>query len=139
MVDYGAEGWLWALFGLSQRIYADDRSVTNLNGTVQIPAPHTTRKNWGLMRLLACLIAASVYVWQEQMEFSFSKLQFVVFILGLSILSVQLCLFRRGTTRLQPPKLIAGALGFIGRHTLEIYAIELIVFELIVNVLDLET
>ena len=33
IVDYGAEGWLWALFGLSQRIYVDAKSVTNLNGT----------------------------------------------------------------------------------------------------------
>ena len=33
VVDYGAEGWLWALFGLSQRRYVDDKSVTNLNGT----------------------------------------------------------------------------------------------------------
>jgi uncharacterized membrane protein YcfT len=90
------------------------------------------------MRLLACLIAAAVYVWQEQIEFEFSQLQSVVFILGLGILSLQLCLFRRGTTRIQPPKLIAGALRFIGRHTLEIYAIELIGFELIVKVMDLE-
>jgi hypothetical protein len=27
MVDYGAEGWLWALLGLSQRIYVDQKSV----------------------------------------------------------------------------------------------------------------
>ena len=80
------------------------------------------------MRLLACLIAAAVYVWREQIEFSFSQLQFAVFILVLSILSLRLCLFLRGPTRIQPPKLIAGALGFIGRHTLEIYAIELIGF-----------
>ena len=78
------------------------------------------------MRLLACLIAAAVYVWREQLEFSFSELQFAVFILVVSILSLQLSLFRRGPTRIQPPKLIAGGLGFIGRHTLEIYAIELV-------------
>jgi hypothetical protein len=72
------------------------------------------------------------------MEFSFSQLQFAVFILVLSILSLRLVLFLRGPTRIQPPKLIAGALGFIGRHTLEIYAIELIGFELIVNLMDLE-
>ena len=78
------------------------------------------------MRLLACLIAAAVYVWREQIEFSFSQLQFAVFILVLSILSLRLCLFLRGPTRIQPPKMLAGVLGFIGRHTLEIYAIELI-------------
>ena len=90
------------------------------------------------MRLLACLIAAAVYVWREQIEFSFSQLQFAVFILILSILSVRLCLFLRGPTRLQPPKLVADALGFIGRHTLEIYAIELAGFQLIAKLMKLE-
>jgi non-ribosomal peptide synthetase-like protein len=140
IVDYGAEGWLWALFGLSQRIYVDHKSVANLNGSVQIsaPLPQPTRTNWGLMRVLACLVAAGAYVWREQIEFTFSQRQFEVFIFILGILSLQLCLFLRGPTRIQPPKLIAGALGFIGRHTLEIYAIELIVFELIVKAMDLE-
>jgi hypothetical protein len=139
IVDYGAEGWLWALFGLSQRIYVDDKSVINLNGTAQISAPlNTRREHLGLMRLLACLITAAAYVWREQIEFDFSQLQFVVFILGMGILSLQLCLFQRGPTRIQPPKLIAGALGFIGRHTLEIYAIELAGFELIVKLLNLD-
>jgi hypothetical protein len=26
VVDYGAEGWLWALFSLYQRMYVDGRS-----------------------------------------------------------------------------------------------------------------
>jgi len=138
IVDYGAEGWLWALFGLSQRIYVDHKS--NLNGSVQIsaPFPHPTRKTWGLMRVLACLIATAAYVWREQVEFSFSRPQFVVFIVILGTLSLQLCLFLRGPTRIQPPRKIAGALGFIGRHTLEIYAVELIGFELIARALDLD-
>jgi hypothetical protein len=90
------------------------------------------------MRLLACVIAAAAYVWQEQIEFSFSQRQFEVFIFILGMLSLQLCLFLRGPTRFQPPKMIAGALGFIGRHTLEIYAVELIGFELIARALDLD-
>jgi hypothetical protein len=40
-------------------------------------------------------------------------------------LSAGLCLFLRGPSRIQPPEVIAGALRFIGRHTLEIYAIQL--------------
>ena len=90
------------------------------------------------MRLLACLIAATAYLWREQMEFSFSQLQFAVFILILTILSVRLCLFLRGPTRIQPPKRVADVLRFIGRHTLEIYAIELAGFQLIAMLLDLE-
>ena len=139
VVDYGAEGWLWALFGLSQRRYVDHKSVTNLNGTAEISAPlKTRRRNAGLMRLLACVIAAAVYVWREQIEFSFSQIQSAVFILILSIFSLQLCLFLRGPTRFQPPKLVADALAFIGRHTLVIYAIELAGFQLIAQLMKLE-
>ena len=39
-------------------------------------------------------------------------------------MSVILCLFVRGRSRFQPPEMIAGVLRFIGRHTLEIYAIQ---------------
>jgi hypothetical protein len=74
IVDYGAEGWLWALFGLYQRMYVDGRSATDEDGTVQSSAPpaHAMTANAGLMRLLACFVATVVYVWQEQREFSFS-------------------------------------------------------------------
>jgi len=133
LVDYGAEGWLWALFGLSQRRYVNEKLITDLSGTAALDKK---RKNFGLMRLLACLIAAAVYVWREQIEFSFSQLQLVVFILVLSILALRLCLFLRGPTRIQPPKLVANVLGFIGRHTLEIYAIELAAFQIIAMLLE---
>ena len=128
VVDYGAEGWLWALFGLSQRRYVDHKSVQ----------PNAGSRSLGLMRLLACLIAAAVYLWREQIEFSFSQIQFAVFIVVLTILSLRLCVFLRGTTRFQPPKLVADALGFIGRHTLEIYAIELAGFQIIAKLVKLE-
>jgi non-ribosomal peptide synthetase-like protein len=140
VVDYGAEGWLWALLGLSQRIYVDQNSTPKLNGTrISASVPRAKRKHWGLVRVLACVIAAAAYVWREQLEFSFSQPQFVVFIAILAIWSLQLCLFLRGPSRVQPPKLIASALGFIGRHTLEIYAIELAGFELIVKWMKLES
>jgi uncharacterized BrkB/YihY/UPF0761 family membrane protein len=87
------------------------------------------------MRLLACLVAAVVYVWQEQKEFSFSQVHFAAFILGVGILSLGLCLFLRGPSRIQPPEPIAGALRVIGRRTLEIYAVQLAGFELIIKLL----
>ena len=87
----------------------------------------------GLMRLLACLVAAVVFVWQEQEEFSFPAIHLAVFILGLGVLSISLCLFKRGESRIQPPEAIAGALRFVGRHTLEIYAIQLAGSELLVK------
>ena len=137
IVDYGAEGWLWALFGLCQRIYVDGRPATDKDGTAQSSAPpaHAMTENVGLMRLLACFVATVVYVWQEQMEFSFPQIHFAAFILGLGVLSFSLCLFLRGPSRIQPPESVADALRFIGRHTLEIYAIQLASSELIIKLL----
>jgi hypothetical protein len=128
IVDYGAEGWLWALFGLCQRQYVDGiSSVGSVGGT------HRSSETTGLMRLLACLVAAVVFVWQEQEEFEFPAIHLAVFILGLGVLSVSLCLFMRGESRIQPPEKIASIIRFIGRHTLEIYAIQLAGSELIVK------
>ena len=83
------------------------------------------------MRLLACFVATVVYVWQEQKEFSFSQTQLAAFIVGIVFLSLTLCLFRRGPSRIQPPQRFSGILHFIGRRTLEIYAIQLAGFELL--------
>jgi peptidoglycan/LPS O-acetylase OafA/YrhL len=133
IVDYGSEGWLWALFGLCQRIYVDSRSATDVDGPVQSSAPPAMTEKAGLMRLLACLAAVVAYVWQEQSEYSFPQIQFAVFIFGIGIWSASLCLFLRGPSRIQPPEAIADALRFIGRHTLEIYAIQLAGSELLVK------
>jgi TraX protein len=135
IVDYGAEGWLWALFGLCQRMYIDSRAAADGAGQSPAPAARATMTNVWLMRLVACLIAVVVYVWQEQAEFRFRTPQLAVFILGIGILSASLCLFRRGPSRIQPPQPIAGTLRFVGRYTLEIYAIELAGFELIIRFL----
>ena len=135
IVDYGAEGWLWALFGLYQRMYVDGRSATDVDGAAPNSAPsaHAMTGNASQIRLLACFVAAVVYVWQEQREFSFPQIQFAVFILGVGVLSASLCLFMRGPSRIQPPEAIAGVPRFIGRHTLEIYAIQLAGSELLVK------
>ena len=91
------------------------------------------RANVGLMRLLACFVAAVVYVWQEQIEFSFPQIHFAVFILEVCVLSPSLCLFQRGPSGIQPPEALASVLRFIGRRTLEIYALQLAGSELIVK------
>jgi hypothetical protein len=122
IVDYGTEGWLWALLGLCQRLFVDHKPLA---GAAERSA------SLGRMRLLACAVAAVVYVWQEQREYSFPDLQFAVFVAGVCIMSPILCLFRRGPSRLQPPHAVATPLRFIGRHTLAIYAIQLAGSELI--------
>jgi peptidoglycan/LPS O-acetylase OafA/YrhL len=132
-VDYGAEGWLWGLLGLYQRRYVDGRSRGTLPGSTECSTAYQRAENAGLMRVLACIVAAVVYIWQEQKEFSFPQIHFAVLILGVGILSLCLCLFRRGPSRIQPPETVAGILRFIGRHTLEIYAIQLAGSELAVK------
>jgi hypothetical protein len=135
VVDYGAEGWLWGLFGLCQRMYVDGRSAADMDGATPSSAPpaHVMTEKVGLMRLLACLVAAAVYIWQEQREYSFPQIHFAAFILGVGALSLGLCLFRRGPSRIQPPEAMGRALRFIGWHTLEIYAIQLAGSELIIK------
>jgi hypothetical protein len=135
IVDYGAEGWLWALFGLYQRMVVDNRSVPDIVDSAPDRAVPTRamKRNADLMRLLACLVAAAIYVWQEQREYAFTQVHFTAFIIGIGILSLSLCLFLRGPSRIQPPEPIAGALRFIGHRTLEIYAIQLAGFELIIK------
>jgi hypothetical protein len=87
------------------------------------------------MRLAACLIAVVIYIWQEQKEYAFPQLYLATFVVGICIWSVFLCLFRRGPSLVQPPEPAAGTLRVVGRHTLEIYAIQLGGSELIVKFL----
>jgi hypothetical protein len=122
IVDYGAGGWLWALLGLCQRIFVGDTSRVG-------PAQRSASP--GLMRLLVCVVAAVVYIWQEQREYSFPQMHFAIFVAGVVILSAILCLFERGPSHIQPPAAVGGLLRFVGRHTLEIYAIQLAGSELI--------
>ena len=68
-------------------------------------------------------------------EHAFSQAQLATVILGIGVLSTCLCLFRRGPSRVQPPEAIAGALRFISRHTLVIYAIQLAASELVKKLL----
>ena len=124
IVDYGSEGWLWALLGLAQRMYADKRS--------DAISPGSSTRRTVLVSVLVCAVAAGAYIWQEQNEFDFSEIQLTTFIVCVGILSLSLCLFARGPSRLQPPPSFAGALSFIGRHTLAIYAIELAAFEIVI-------
>ena len=94
---------------------------------------YETTHTAGLMRLTACVIAAVVYVWQEQKEFSFPQIHLAVFVVITAAASISLCFFRRGPSRIQPPEMMGGVLRFIGRHTLEIYAVQLAASELIVK------
>jgi uncharacterized membrane protein len=135
IVDYGAEGWLWGLFGLCQRIYVDAGSAADGDGAAQTPvaSARARTRNAGAMRLAACFLATLAYVWGEQREYRFAPLQLAAFILGIGALSLALCRFHRAASLVQPPKDLAGILRFIGRHTLEIYAIQLAGSEILIK------
>jgi surface polysaccharide O-acyltransferase-like enzyme len=135
VADYGAEGWLWALFGLCERIYIDGTSATDGKSEAENSAPpaHAVAINANPMRFLACVAAALAYIWQEQTEYSFRRIHFAVFVLGVGVLSTSLSVFRRGPSRIQPPEPVARTLRFISRNTLEIYAIQLAGSELLVK------
>jgi len=137
--DYGSEGWLWALFGLCHRIYVDSRLPSGSDGAVQgsTPPADAPTSNAGLMRLVACIAAVAVYIWQEQREYSFPQVYFAVFVIGIVVWCAGLCVFLRGPSRFQPPEPIAGAVRFIGRRTLEIYAIQLAGSELLVKLVPI--
>lgn len=134
LVDYGAEGWLWALFGLCQRMYIESRSPACLDGTSELTR-QGMKWNWRIMGLVAGSITAVVYVWQEQIAFFFSDIQLTAVAIGVGVLSLVLSVFVRGPSPIQPPESIARPLRFLGRHTLEIYVIQLAGFELIINFL----
>ena len=53
ILDYGAEGWLWALFGLYQRRYG--RSAVSATQVASPPA-RGMKENFGLMRLAVCCV-----------------------------------------------------------------------------------
>jgi hypothetical protein len=102
-VDYGAEGWAWALFGLYQRLYVESRSASEGKPATD-PGP---------MRWLTCAAAAAMFVREEQLEYVFSLLPLVLFAAGIGLLSLRLLLFRRGPSPVQPPERLAGTLRYV--------------------------
>lgn len=137
IVDYGAEGWLWALAGLYQRLHVDRQSAVCARETARKPVAsvHKSPANAGRMRILTCTVAAVAYIWLEQAEFSFTRVQLAAFIAGTGFLSLILCRFERGPSHIQPSGSVARILRFTGRHTLEIYAVQLAGSELIIRLL----
>ena len=107
VLEYGTSGWLWALAGLYQRAFLDGDAKL-------VP-----------LRLAALVCAASVYFFCEQSYFTLTPVQLTVFGVGLVVLSVTLFAFMRGASRVQPGALGGSVLRFTGRHTLEIYAVQL--------------
>jgi hypothetical protein len=137
VVEYGSEGWLWALFGLIQRNYVDAQSTPKKpwmdRGILSLSLSEQTCLK--VMRITAIILAATVAIWQEQIEYLFAPVQLSILMAGMALLSGILWRFFRGPSRYQPSAVVAVMVRFVGRHTLEIYAIQLAVSEVIVNLL----
>ncbi len=108
LIEYGTEGWLWAFFGLGQRVALDDRlgRTAAASGALGI-------------------LAASAYWLREVRDYAFDGLQAAILAVLVVLLLMTLLRFRRTDLPRQPPEPFAAVLRFCGRHSLEIYACSL--------------
>jgi hypothetical protein len=114
VLEYGGEGWLWALFGLAQRMLleADDAFAR-------------------VKRNLLGVTAGLTYIVRERSDYGFDLLQSALLVVFVVCLVMGLMRFRRADLPWQPPPLLKPLFTFTGRHTLEIYAVTLLAMQLI--------
>ena len=105
VLEYGAQGWLWALLGLAHRRALEGESA--------------------LQRNLLAALAASVYVVKEVLDYEFELPQALVLALLVAALTFLATRFRRAALPWRPPSPLAAALKIAGQRSLEIYAISL--------------
>ncbi len=111
-IEYGTEGWLWALLGLYQR-RALERGTAGAAST----------------RNAVAALAALVYIVTEFFDFEFSLAHAFALAAIVGIETVLLANFTREVSRYQPPGALRPVVAFLGRRTLEIYALHLLAFE----------
>jgi hypothetical protein len=114
VLEYGGEGWLWALFGLSQRLLLEGGD-----------AAARVRRN------LLGLTAGLAYVVRERSDYGFDLLQSALLVLFVVGLVLGLMRFRRMDLPWQPPPILRPLFTLTGRRTLEIYAVTLIAMQLL--------
>lgn len=118
-LEYGAEGWLWALFGVAAR------------EAIARDAPQMR-----LQRNAIALFCAAVYIFVETHDYEFEPEQTAVLAALIGALALTLVIFRRTDVPFAAPPPIARALNWIGRHSLEIYAVSLFLMQLGGHLLD---
>ena len=114
VLEYGGEGWLWALFGLAHRMFLESG-----DGVARV------------RRDFLGVITGLAYIVRERSDYGFDPLQSAL--LALFVAGLVLCLmrFRRANLPWQPPPSLKPVFTFTGRHTLEIYAVTLIAMQLV--------
>jgi hypothetical protein len=118
--EYGGEGWLIALTGLLHRQLADGKA-----GSV-------------LQRDVVGLIALAVFVIVERNDYSFDWAMTGLLVLGVVSVAGALRAFRRTDSDWQPAARAAAVLRYCGRHSLELYAAQIIGLAALGTVLDLD-
>lgn len=114
--EYGAQGWLWALFGYAQRSWRDGH------------APFEK------MRFAFGFIAAFAYAFVEIEWHDFEGIEAVgcaLVVLGLTLVLLR---FNRAVSPWQPPAFLAPAIVWLSHYSLEIYAISLFLMQDIFDV-----
>ena len=119
VLEYGAEGWLWALFGVAAR-----EAIAKAT-----PAARLQRNFVGLF-------CAMVYVVVEMRDFEFELNKAAALVALIAVLAITLAAFRRANASLQAPAPVARAFNWIGRRSLEIYAVSLFMMQLTEHMMD---
>ncbi len=122
VLEYGTEGWLWALFGLAHRL-ATERGDAQTSWT----------------RHGVAATAGIAYVVREIHDYGFNALQSAILVAMVATMVLFLCGFRRADLDWQPPQPVAGLLRFCGRYSLEIYAISLLAMQLLAYGIEAST
>jgi hypothetical protein len=119
VLEYGGEGWLWALFGLGHRLYLDQPDRNAL---------------W--RRNLLGAAAGAAYIVREISDYGFDAPQSAILVVLVGGLVLLLARFRRAALAWQPPGPVRGLFAFAGRHSLEIYAVSLLAMQLLAYAMD---
>lgn len=118
VLEYGTEGWLWALVGVAAREAIAKRS------------PQTS-----LQLNLVTAFCVAVYLAVETRDFEFEHVQTVTLAALVIALAFMLVRFRRVDAFMAPPG-VARVFNWIGRHSLEIYAVSLFLMQLTGHLLE---
>lgn len=109
LLEYGTEGWLFAIFGVLLRRLRD-----GLDG----------HPDWQV--LLAGLFAFAAYGVVERIDYAFPPLHSALLLIGLGGLLIILLRFERRDLGWVPGARLGAWMRFCGRYSLEIYAAQII-------------
>jgi signal transduction histidine kinase len=111
VVEYGTEGWLLALVGLAHRHWLE-----------------TPERRALMLRIGLALVAGLLFVMVETQDYGFEGVEIAALAVIVLAVSGLLFVFRRAEVERALPGPAAALLRFCGRHSLTIYAAQIVVF-----------